>query len=117
VTSPWDRRLNRPGAEQRVSALRDRFRRLGRKRVPKSVAVIVIGLVVVATLALVQGFGSPQGAPWLSQAPQSQRTTPYRNCAEARAAGEAPLARGHPRYGEHLDSDSDGWACEPYYGR
>lgn len=41
----------------------------------------------------------------------------YRNCAEARAAGAAPVYRGDPGYGEHLDRDNDGVGCEPYRGR
>ncbi|WP_082532247.1 excalibur calcium-binding domain-containing protein [Phenylobacterium sp. Root77] len=47
--------------------------------------------------------GAPQGA--------------YRNCTAARAAGAAPLRRGQPGYGPHLDRDNDGVACEPYRGR
>jgi endonuclease YncB( thermonuclease family) len=38
----------------------------------------------------------------------------YRNCAEARRAGAAPLRRGEPGYGVHMDGDGDGIACEPY---
>ena len=41
----------------------------------------------------------------------------YRNCKEARAAGAAPLYRGQPGYGAHMDGDGDGIACEPYRGR
>lgn len=41
----------------------------------------------------------------------------YRNCREARAAGVTPLYRGQPGYGEHMDGDADGIACEPYRGR
>lgn len=36
----------------------------------------------------------------------------FRNCAAARAAGAAPVRRGHPRYGRHLDRDGDGVGCE-----
>ncbi|AXH00525.1 metallo-beta-lactamase superfamily hydrolase (plasmid) [Deinococcus wulumuqiensis] len=36
----------------------------------------------------------------------------YRNCAEARAAGAAPLLRGQPGYNPSLDRDGDGKACE-----
>lgn len=38
----------------------------------------------------------------------------FRNCAAARAAGAAPLYRGQPGYGAHMDGDGDGIACEPY---
>lgn len=41
----------------------------------------------------------------------------FRNCTEARAAGAAPVRRGDPGYGPHLDRDSDGIGCEPYRGR
>lgn len=37
---------------------------------------------------------------------------PYRNCTEARAAGAAPVLRGEPGYGPHLDRDNDGIGCE-----
>lgn len=38
----------------------------------------------------------------------------FANCAEARAAGAAPVRRGDPGYGPHLDRDNDGVGCEPY---
>lgn len=41
----------------------------------------------------------------------------FRNCAEARAAGAAPVYRGQPGYGPHLDRDGDGVGCEPYRGQ
>ena len=36
----------------------------------------------------------------------------YTNCDAARAAGAAPVLRGDPGYGPHLDRDGDGSACE-----
>lgn len=36
----------------------------------------------------------------------------YANCSDARQAGAAPMNRGEPGYGSHLDSDNDGVACE-----
>ncbi|MCB5181956.1 excalibur calcium-binding domain-containing protein [Streptomyces antimicrobicus] len=36
----------------------------------------------------------------------------YKTCAEARAAGAAPIRRGQPGYGKHLDRDNDGIACD-----
>ncbi|WP_430478824.1 excalibur calcium-binding domain-containing protein [Streptomyces sp. P11-1] len=41
----------------------------------------------------------------------------YENCDAAREAGVAPLHPGDPGYGDHLDSDGDGIACEPYVPR
>ncbi|PXX59629.1 excalibur calcium-binding domain-containing protein [Nocardia sp. CA-128927] len=35
----------------------------------------------------------------------------FANCEEAKAAGRAPLFRGEPGYGPHLDPDGDGFAC------
>ncbi|PZU52624.1 MAG: YHYH domain-containing protein [Thauera sp.] len=43
--------------------------------------------------------------------------TAFLNCAEARAAGAAPVRAGEPGYGPHLDRDGDGIGCEPYRGR
>ena len=37
----------------------------------------------------------------------------FANCGEARAAGAAPVQRGEPGYGPHLDRDGDGVGCEP----
>ncbi|MFD6229466.1 excalibur calcium-binding domain-containing protein [Streptomyces sp. NPDC060232] len=36
----------------------------------------------------------------------------YANCAAVRAAGTAPIRRGDPGYGRHLDRDGDGVGCE-----
>ena len=36
----------------------------------------------------------------------------YRNCTAARPAGAAPVKRGDPGYGTHLDRDNDGIGCE-----
>ncbi len=38
--------------------------------------------------------------------------TTFATCTEAREAGAAPLRRGEPGYGSHLDGDDDGVACE-----
>lgn len=47
----------------------------------------------------------------------SYRQGAFANCTEARAAGAAPVRRGDPGYGSHLDRDNDGVGCEPYRGR
>ncbi len=36
----------------------------------------------------------------------------YKNCAEARAAGAAPIYQGQPGYRPGLDRDCNGIACE-----
>jgi hypothetical protein len=44
--------------------------------------------------------------------PARTRSVSYRNCSAARAAGAAPVYRGDPGYGRHLDRDGDGVGCE-----
>ncbi len=44
-----------------------------------------------------------------------EKSVHYEGCNEVRAAGKAPLHRGDPGYGQHMDGDGDGIACEPYY--
>jgi hypothetical protein len=38
----------------------------------------------------------------------------FEGCNEVRARGLAPLHRGDPGYGAHMDGDGDGVACEPH---
>lgn len=42
----------------------------------------------------------------------SSGDTYYPNCDAARRAGAAPVRRGQPGYGRHLDRDGDGVGCE-----
>ena len=66
---------------------------------------------VVATVEdLVETIGQARG-----RTPQDGDF--WRRCADARAAGVAPIYRGEPGYREGLDADSDGVACEPYPGQ
>ncbi|NUO76799.1 MAG: excalibur calcium-binding domain-containing protein [Lysobacter sp.] len=67
-----------------------------------------------------RSFSNAEANAYAPAAP-AQRFAPssgaYRNCTEARAAGAAPVRRGDPGYGPHLDRDNDGVGCEPYRGR
>ncbi|WP_281421680.1 excalibur calcium-binding domain-containing protein [Novilysobacter antarcticus] len=45
-------------------------------------------------------------------APAPSKRGVFHNCAAARAAGAAPVRRGDPGYGPHLDRDNDGIGCE-----
>ena len=47
-----------------------------------------------------------------SSQPARSGDTYYPNCAAARATGAAPVRRGEPGYGRHLDRDDDGIGCE-----
>lgn len=51
-----------------------------------------------------------------AQREQVEKSAYYRNCAEARTAGAAPMYQGQPGYRSALDADGDGIACEPYKG-
>lgn len=55
--------------------------------------------------------GSSARAPARAQRTRSGAVY-YPNCSAARAAGAAPVSRGDPGYGAHLDRDSDGVGCE-----
>lgn len=46
------------------------------------------------------------------RAVRSDSRREFANCAQARAAGAAPVRRGDPGYAPHLDRDGDGVGCE-----
>lgn len=67
---------------------------------------------IVTTTTLPPLTAPPTTAP---APPSTQAVAPapsFANCAEARAAGAAPLYRGQPGYSSRLDRDGDGVACE-----
>ena len=55
---------------------------------------------------------NPTPAPEHRRARDAGAATYYANCSAARAAGAAPVRRGDPGYGGHLDRDGDGVGCE-----
>lgn len=69
-----------------------------------------------ATIADLQGKVTTQNAaPPAAEitAPEaSSQSAYYKNCTAAREAGAAPVRRGDPGYGSHLDRDGDGVGCE-----
>ncbi|MBF6213972.1 excalibur calcium-binding domain-containing protein [Nocardia puris] len=87
-----------------------------------TVSVAAVGLTVLAAPAALANTGSAgtgssaidtgsaaTGSAGLSQTGSAGGA--FRNCDEARAAGRAPIFRGEPGYGPHLDPDGDGFAC------
>ncbi|MFC4808930.1 phospholipase D-like domain-containing protein [Paenibacillus sp. GCM10023250] len=54
----------------------------------------------------------PADEPAGAAAPDSGGAAVFRSCAEAKAAGKAPLHRGVPGYSAKMDGDGDGVACE-----
>jgi len=51
-------------------------------------------------------------APAVPAVPAVPAAAAYANCTAARAAGAAPVYRGSPGYGTHLDRDGDGIGCD-----
>lgn len=116
MSSPWDRPWPNRAAGGRGAKLRDRFRRLSRRRISRPFATFVIVALVIFAFELMQ---------FLQHRPSEDRMiavgmreaaydTPFENCDAARAAGAAPVRRGQSGYGSHLDRDGDGVACEPW---
>lgn len=56
--------------------------------------------------------GSTPDRPPARRPPPGGTDRAYANCSAARAAGAAPVRRGDPGYGSHLDRDNDGVGCE-----
>nr|WP_307327571.1 excalibur calcium-binding domain-containing protein [Microbacterium sp. SORGH_AS_1204] len=68
-----------------------------------------------ATIADLQGKVAAQSGTTPAaeaEAPKSPTSVSYKNCTAAREAGAAPVRRGDPGYGSHLDRDGDGVGCE-----
>ena len=59
----------------------------------------------------------PANTPKNKPAQAKPAANPPRNCTEARRRGIAPMHYGDPNYGEWMDGDGDGIACEPYHRR
>jgi hypothetical protein len=66
------------------------------------------GLVTENASAISQASAQPQRL--IGNAPIHRHS--FANCSAARAAGAAPVYRGEPGYGSHLDRDNDGIGCE-----
>ena len=101
------------------------------------VVLFIVYLVTVASIAITVGTPSAAAHPGRTASdgchndrknggrhchgggrstPKPQRadngSVYYPNCAAARRAGAAPIRRGQPGYGRHLDRDNDGIGCE-----
>ncbi|MGW8567669.1 GmrSD restriction endonuclease domain-containing protein [Isoptericola sp. NPDC055881] len=53
-----------------------------------------------------------KGDPSATDPSAADEQGPFARCADARAAGAAPVRRGDPGYSSQLDGDGDGVACE-----
>ncbi|MEU8242373.1 excalibur calcium-binding domain-containing protein [Actinoplanes missouriensis] len=54
----------------------------------------------------------PEPEPTFEEPEPEPETVYYKNCTAVRKAGAAPIYRGEPGYGRHLDRDGDGVGCE-----
>jgi hypothetical protein len=97
--------LARRQREARLARIRGFNRRVG---YPALAAFGAMGLCAAAMTWGPQLWPQPQPEVYAY-------TAPFSSCAAARAAGRAPLYRGSPGYGPHLDRDNDGIACEPWF--
>ncbi|WP_139830362.1 excalibur calcium-binding domain-containing protein [Mycobacterium triplex] len=61
----------------------------------------------MATVAAALGVGG-------TVAPAAQADPPYANCKAAAKDGRYNIPRGDPAYGQWLDRDNDGIACESH---
>ncbi|QIX27086.1 DUF1524 domain-containing protein [Nocardioides sp. JQ2195] len=57
-------------------------------------------------------LAAPSQQPKPKPKPKPLVSVYFENCDAARAAGAAPVRRGGPGYGSHLDRDGDGVGCE-----
>jgi hypothetical protein len=70
---------------------------------------VAVGLVAAMTLQAYDNYKARQAV--LAALPNG---FVFSGCDDVRARGLAPLSLGEPGYGEHMDRDGDGIACEPY---
>jgi Excalibur calcium-binding domain len=77
------------------------------------VATVLIGSAAITQFVIWERQAIETRSTLLSTIPFD---TVFAGCGEVRERGLAPLHRGDPGYGEHMDGDGDGVACEPYWG-
>jgi hypothetical protein len=72
-------------------------------------AIRTFGVAVLASGGVLIALSGAANAQPLDT---HQQSAPYKNCTAAWDAGAAPVHRGDPGYGPHLDRDDDGIGCE-----
>lgn len=77
--------------------------------------IALAGTAAIVFLAAPDFSGRPTADGLENAKPQEHMY--FARCADARAAGVAPISKGQPGYRSGLDGDGDGVACEPYHGR
>ena len=81
----------------------------------KLMTLVLLGTAGVSSLLGIGGSkAEPKSTPTSTtvQKPADPASpVTYANCGEVKAAGKAPIRKGDPGFGSHLDRDGDGIAC------
>ena len=100
---------------QRYEYYAARIDRINAARMRQFWANVIVVPVFVAMLMVGLWFGSSKALQFDAQTLAVESSVYYRTCADARAAGKAPIYEGQPGYRPGLDGDDDGIACEPFH--
>jgi hypothetical protein len=84
----------------------------GRASFAPAVVILAVATFVIVFQTDLGGAGRPVES-LVRARPAVAVSAPFPGCNAARAAGAAPVYRGDPGYGPHLDGDGDGIGCEP----
>lgn len=95
-----------------VSAAMDVTQTDGSHRYYQGTYTVRAGAIAASTMHEVARGPAP-GAPGTTPSPPAQGPYDFDYCAQAWAAGVAPITSGQPGYRAELDRDHDGVACEP----
>lgn len=80
---------------------------------PTTTAIGTTTVVPTTTVSTLVPSTTVAPSPPTTSAPSTTaKPVAYKSCSEVKAAGAAPIRRGEPGYGSHLDRDGDGIACE-----
>ena len=77
--------------------------------------IILAGASLVGTAGGLLWAGAETLPQRMAERQAIEQSVHYEGCNEVRRLGKAPLYRGQPGYGIHMDGDGDGIACEPHY--
>lgn len=106
--SNWSVTAQDPAAGEQVAADREITLTVTHDSAHAEASAKASASAAAAAEAAEKAAQEPEEPAQPAQKPQAY----YRNCAEAKAAGAAPLYQGDPGYRSALDRDHDGVACE-----
>jgi hypothetical protein len=110
--------VRRPNFQRRRNPRPGRFN--GRRSSADTLGLSLVAIAALTFLGALFADGGPLGGlglyPHVLDGQPWKALNYYPRCADAEAAGVAPIHRGEPGYRPKLDADDDGVACEPYRG-